>query len=106
MTEKTPFYGEMGGQVGDTGTITADGLLVEITDSARPSDHIIAHRGVIKKGKIAVGDSVTLTVDDGPRRMTEANHSATHLLHAALKAGPGRARQAGGVSRQPGAAAV
>jgi alanyl-tRNA synthetase len=86
VTEKTPFYGEMGGQVGDTGTITADGLLIEVTDSARPSDHIIAHRGVIKKGKITVGDSVTLAVDDGPRRMTEANHSATHLLHAALKA--------------------
>jgi len=71
--------------VGDTGSITADGLSIEITDAARPSDHIIAHRGVIKKGKVAVGDTVTLAVGGTMRQMTEANHSATHLLHAALR---------------------
>ncbi len=85
VTEKTPFYGEMGGQVGDTGTITAEGLLIEVADSARPSEGIIAHRGVIRKGTLAVGDQVNLVVDDAERRMTEANHSATHLLHAALR---------------------
>jgi len=86
VTEETPFYGEMGGQVGDTGTITADnGLMIEITDAARPSDHIITHRGVVKKGKVSVGDAVTLAVNDALRRMTEANHSATHLLQAALR---------------------
>jgi alanyl-tRNA synthetase len=85
VTEKTPFYGEMGGQVGDTGSIEADGLLMEVTDALRPSDHIIAHRGVVKKGKVAVGDAVRLIVDDATRKMTEANHSATHLLHAALR---------------------
>jgi alanyl-tRNA synthetase len=85
VAEQTPFYGEMGGQVGDTGMIIGDGLEIEVTDTTRPADRIIAHHGVVRKGKVAVGDAVTLAVKDSARRMTEANHSATHLLHAALR---------------------
>jgi alanyl-tRNA synthetase len=86
VTAATPFYGEMGGQVGDVGTITGDvGLLVEIIDATRPTDGIIAHKGVVKKGALKVGERVTLSVDETKRNMTEANHSATHLLHTALR---------------------
>ncbi len=86
MTTATPFYGEMGGQVGDVGTITSDaGLLIEVVDATRPTDGIIAHKGIVKKGALKVGERVTLAVDETKRNMTEANHSATHLLHTALR---------------------
>ena len=85
IVEKTPFYGEIGGQVGDTGLIEGDGFLFEVADAQRPLDHLISHVGRLRHGKIRVGDTVRLTVDDETRQATEANHSGTHLLQAALK---------------------
>ena len=85
IVAKTPFYGEIGGQVGDTGLIEGDSFLFEVADAQRPLDHLISHVGRLRHGKIRVGDAVRLTVDDETRQATEANHSGTHLLQAALK---------------------
>ena len=85
IVAKTPFYGEIGGQVGDTGLIEGDSFLFEVADAQRPLDHLISHVGRLRHGKIRVGDTVRLTVDDETRQATEANHSGTHLLQAALK---------------------
>jgi len=86
IVAETPFYGEIGGQVGDTGGILSDGQAVfKVTDTKRPLDNLIAHVGRLQSGNLRKGDAVGLRVDDESRRATEANHSATHLLQAALK---------------------
>ncbi|MDO9229690.1 MAG: alanine--tRNA ligase [Syntrophales bacterium] len=85
IVSKTPFYGEIGGQVGDTGVIEGDGFHFEVTDTKRPLDNLISHLGRMKKGKLRTGDEILLKVDKETRRATEANHSGTHLLQAALK---------------------
>ena len=87
IVAQTPFYGEIGGQVGDTGTITlSDGSAIfKVTDTRRPLDNLISHVGTLQCGRLRKGDTVSLQVFDEERRATEANHSATHLLQAALK---------------------
>ncbi|HSG35623.1 MAG TPA: alanine--tRNA ligase, partial [Sphingomonadaceae bacterium] len=86
LTNQTPFYGESGGQVGDAGTITGAGdLRIEISDTSKPLGRLHAMQGRIESGTIAVGDTVRLEVDAGRRDAIRANHSATHLLHAALR---------------------
>ena len=83
---ETPFYGEKGGQVGDTGVITGDdGALFEVWDTQCPTDTLITHIGKMKEGRIRVGDTVQLRVDEAARRATEAHHSGTHVLNAALR---------------------
>jgi len=84
FTDQTPFYGETGGQVGDTGFIEGEGFLFEVWDTQRPDENLITHIGKLKKGTLRIGDSVHLKVQTNTRRATEANHSATHLLNAAL----------------------
>jgi alanyl-tRNA synthetase len=84
VLDKTPFYAESGGQVGDQGYISGDGLLIRIEDVKKESDFFI-HFGKIQRGTVKVGDSVTAQVDTGNRRRAQANHTATHLLQAALK---------------------
>jgi alanyl-tRNA synthetase len=84
FTDQTPFYGETGGQVGDTGFIEGEGFLFEVWDTQRPDENLITHIGKLKKGALRIGDSVHLKVQTNTRRATEANHSATHLLNAAL----------------------
>ena len=86
FTDQTPFYGETGGQVGDTGVIEGEGFLFEVWDTQRPDENLITHIGKLKKGTLRVGDTVHLKVERDTRRATEANHSATHLLNAALHA--------------------
>jgi alanyl-tRNA synthetase len=81
----TPFYGESGGQVGDLGTIRAEGALVQITDTQKPLTGLVVHRGTVVEGAVHVGQKVTLTVDHEARDATRRNHSATHLLHWALR---------------------
>ena len=81
----TPFYAESGGQVGDLGAITAAGLRVRINDTQRPVTGLVAHEGVVEEGVIAVGDEVILEVDHAARSATRRNHSATHVLHWALR---------------------
>jgi len=86
LTNQTPFYGESGGQTGDTGTITgADGLVAQVTDTAKPLGRLHAHQAVVESGGLAVGDIVHMKVDAVRRDRIRANHSATHLLHAALR---------------------
>ena len=85
LTEQTPFYGESGGQVGDRGTIESTGCSVTIGDTIRPLPEIILHKGVIEKGSLAPGDRVHLQVDTHKRTATARNHTATHLLQAALR---------------------
>ena len=97
LTAETPFYGESGGQVGDRGVIrTARGDVIEIIDTQHPTPQLTSHRGRVKKGRIQVGDRVELHVDGKYRQKTMLNHSATHLLHAALRDELGQhVRQAG-----------
>ena len=85
FVEQTPFYGETGGQIGDTGIIEGGGYLFEVWDTQRPLDDLFTHIGKLQKGQIKVGDTVNLRVDEEARRSIEAHHSGTHVLQAALK---------------------
>ena len=86
ITNQTPFYGESGGQTGDAGTISgADGLTIAVSDTAKPLGRLHAHNGTVQAGSIKVGDVVKLDIDVARRDAIRANHSATHLLHAALR---------------------
>ncbi|MFZ5469785.1 MAG: alanine--tRNA ligase [Myxococcota bacterium] len=85
--DRTPFYGEAGGQVGDTGQVTAHGgkAVAQVLDATRPVPGLIVHRVKVEKGTFRHGDTAQLAVDGRRRSMIRANHSATHLLHRALK---------------------
>jgi len=86
LTNQTPFYGESGGQMGDTGTITTDkGLAMRVSDTSKPLGRLYAHHARVEQGSVSVGDTVHLTVDAERRDRIRANHSATHLMHAALR---------------------
>ncbi len=85
LTNQTPFYGESGGQTGDAGTINGDALSATVTDTAKPLGRLHAHNAVIDSGSVKVGDTVKLAVDVARRDAIRANHSATHLFHAALR---------------------
>ena len=86
VTSSTPFYGESGGQVGDIGTIRiADGGVIEVQDTQKPADDVIVHRGVVLEGDVAVGAEATLEIDARRREAIRLNHSATHLMHAAMR---------------------
>jgi alanyl-tRNA synthetase len=85
IAAQTPFYGESGGQVGDQGVIRAGDALFRVTDTLKPRDGFFVHRGVLEKGTLAKGAQVTLEVDSQLRSATRRNHSATHLLHLALR---------------------
>ncbi len=83
--DKTPFYGESGGQVGDTGVITGDNFRATVIDTKKPLDSFHSHFTRIKKGKLRVWDKVKCRVDAETRTATMRNHTATHLLHSALR---------------------
>lgn len=85
VLDRTPFYAEMGGQVGDTGKLTASGLYVHVTDTKHRDGGLESHVGVVEEGTISVGDSVSAIIDAGRRELIRRNHTATHLLDAALK---------------------
>ena len=86
LTNQTPFYGESGGQAGDAGTAANDsGFAADVVDTAKPLGKLHAHRAQVRGGSIRVGDVIHLSVDIGRRAQLRANHSATHLLHAALR---------------------
>jgi alanyl-tRNA synthetase len=85
VANQTPFYGESGGQVGDTGVIKSGTATIEITDTQKKLGDLIVHLGKVTRGTIAVGDAVELQVDGARRTQIRANHSVTHLLHAALR---------------------
>ncbi len=81
----TPFYAESGGQVGDAGLLETDNALFEVLDTQKVQPQVFGHHGRLKRGRLAVGDSVSATVDAVRRARTMRNHSATHLLHKALR---------------------
>ncbi len=86
LTNQTPFYGESGGQSGDAGTITGDHrLAIAVSDTSKPLGRLHAHHGTIQSGIVSVGDTVHLAIDAERRDKIRANHSATHLVHAALR---------------------
>jgi alanyl-tRNA synthetase len=83
--DQTPFYGESGGQTGDTGTVKSAGAAVRIDDTKKPAGDVHVLFGEVTDGAIRVGDRVSFGVDDDRRERIRANHSATHLLHHALR---------------------
>jgi alanyl-tRNA synthetase len=85
VLNQTPFYGESGGQVGDTGTMRADGLRFRVTDTQKKAGDVFVHTGVLEQGTLKPGQPLTLEVDHARRTAIRANHSATHLLHEALR---------------------
>jgi alanyl-tRNA synthetase len=85
VLEDTPFYAEMGGQVGDTGNIRAEGGLFEVTNTIKLNARTVLHQGTVVEGSLAVGDPVTAEVDPERRADISRNHTATHLLHYALR---------------------
>src|SRR5690606_33956658 len=85
VTENTPFYAEAGGQVGDHGVIVGPSGRVEVEDTVRPVAGLVVHRGRVVEGALAQGEAVTLHIDVARRERIRRNHSATHLLHWALR---------------------
>jgi alanyl-tRNA synthetase len=84
VLSNTPFYGESGGQVGDTGYLRARGVRLQVTNTTKTSDQHLHHVKVLE-GSVSTGDILDARVDDSLRQRTRLNHSATHLLHAALR---------------------
>ncbi len=85
IVNQTPFYGESGGQVGDTGVMTADGVRFRVTDTQKKAGDLFVHTGVVEEGVLKAGLALQLEVDHTRRGAIRANHSATHLLHEALR---------------------
>jgi len=85
VLNQTPFYAEAGGQVGDTGSMRAEGALARVTDTHKKVADVFVHDVVVEKGNLAVGMALTLEVDHARRSAIRQNHSATHLLHEALR---------------------
>jgi alanyl-tRNA synthetase len=83
--DATPFYGESGGQVGDTGTVRSDGSSFTVSDTQRPVPGLVVHRGRLESGSLAVGQNAELCIDTERRNAIRRNHSATHVLHWALR---------------------
>jgi alanyl-tRNA synthetase len=85
VLNQTPFYAESGGQVGDTGSMRGDGVLLRVSDTQKKAADVFVHSATVEKGVLKVGSPLTLEVDHARRRAIRQNHSATHLLHEALR---------------------
>jgi alanyl-tRNA synthetase len=85
MTARTPFYGESGGQLGDTGLILTETGMAHVTNTLRPARDFIVHLVQVNKGSLSQDQEVNLHVEEGPRIATARNHTCTHLLHAGLR---------------------
>ncbi|MDL2405684.1 alanine--tRNA ligase [Rhizobium calliandrae] len=85
VVNQTPFYGESGGQMGDTGVIAGDHGKLSVSDTQKKGEGLFVHSATVSEGTIKAGDAVALTVDHNRRSRLRANHSATHLLHEALR---------------------
>jgi alanyl-tRNA synthetase len=85
VLNQTPFYAESGGQVGDTGVMTADGVRARVTDTQKRAGDVFAHMVTVEQGTLKVGSALALAVDHARRSDIRRNHSATHLLHEALR---------------------
>lgn len=85
VLNQTPFYGESGGQVGDHGAMSGDGVAVDVLDTQKKLGDLFVHSVTVREGAVAVGDELQLVVDHARRSSVRGNHSATHLLHEALR---------------------
>src|SRR3984885_10934203 len=85
VLNQTPFYAESGGQVGDTGLLTGEGLRFRVTDTQKKAGDLFVHQGTVEQGTLKPGTALQLDVDHIRRASIRANHSATHLLHEALR---------------------
>ncbi len=85
ILDRTPFYGESGGQVGDIGTIRTETGVVDIDATFRPTPDVFVHRGIVAEGFVRTGEPAHAAIDASRRRATQRNHTATHLLHKALR---------------------
>ncbi len=85
VLNQTPFYGESGGQMGDTGVVSTDGAKLSVTDVQKRGEGLFVHACIVDEGTVKVGDAAALTVDHARRSRLRANHSATHLLHEAMR---------------------
>ncbi|WP_336945432.1 alanine--tRNA ligase [Asaia sp. HN010] len=85
LLNQTPFYGESGGQVGDHGVLAGEGLRIEITDTQKRNGDLLVHYGRVVEGTVRPGMSVTAEIDHSRRQAVRGHHSATHLLHEALR---------------------
>ncbi|MGX9178451.1 alanine--tRNA ligase [Mesorhizobium sp. BHbdii] len=85
VVNQTPFYGESGGQMGDTGVISGEGFAIDVTDTQKKGDGLFVHFGKVTKGTVKTGEAVELKVDHIRRTRLRSNHSATHLVHEALR---------------------
>ncbi|MCL4501614.1 MAG: alanine--tRNA ligase, partial [Deltaproteobacteria bacterium] len=85
ITAATPFYGESGGQVGDTGLISGDGWRIRVTDTQRLPNNLFIHQGVVEEGTVKVNDAAHLEVDSTRRRHIARHHTATHIMQAVLR---------------------
>jgi alanyl-tRNA synthetase len=85
VLDRTPFYGEAGGQVGDKGWLVGDGIRMKVTNTAKFGDNLIVHQGIVEQGTLVVNSNVEARVNEEDRSATARNHTATHLLHAALR---------------------
>lgn len=85
VLDKTPFYATSGGQVADTGIITADGVEFDVEDTSKNADGIYIHSGTVKEGVVSVGNTVNAQIDADRRKSVMRNHTAAHLLQAALR---------------------
>jgi len=98
VLDQTPFYAESGGQVGDVGLLTKDDMLAKVFDTYSPAQGIVVHKIRVERGVLNVGDVVSAEVDVEKRDATRRNHTATHLMHAALREVLGtHVKQAGSV---------
>ena len=98
VLDQTPFYAESGGQVGDTGTLSNENMRALVIDTYSPAQGLIVHKVKVEKGSLKVGDTVSAEVDVEKRDATRRNHTATHLMHAALREVLGtHVKQAGSV---------
>ncbi len=98
ILDRTPFYAESGGQVGDTGAFANGNAHVVVNDTVSPTGGLVVHRVTVERGSLSVGDEVTADVDAEKRDATRRNHTATHLMHAALREVLGvHVKQAGSV---------
>ena len=85
LLNQTPFYGESGGQVGDTGLLSADGVSLRVTNTQKKLGDLFVHEGLVEQGTVTKGMTLDCLVDHARRAAIRANHSATHLLHEALR---------------------
>ncbi|WP_316397564.1 alanine--tRNA ligase [Bradyrhizobium sp. 33ap4] len=85
VLNQTPFYGESGGQVGDLGVLTGEGVKFRVTDTQKKAGDLFVHLGTVEQGTLTIGTALQLEVDHARRSSIRANHSATHLLHEALR---------------------